>query len=135
MNRIARYDAMCPNGHTTSLTERTLQRIIDNLQESDRDAQQITFVCSHCKTAFRFDYPNREPTEEIDEPPHSSAPFVCIVTRECDDKHCGARLELVAVRNSDTTLEEFHTEVRDWPQMLCGKGRHSAVRFGSVTQL
>jgi len=106
MKRVARYDPACPNGHTTSLLENTLQQIVGNLQELDKNGPQITLVCSHCKTAFRFDYRNREPAEVIDE-----------------------------VRRGDTTLENFHAEVRQWPKVSCGRCRFSAVIRGSVRQL
>jgi hypothetical protein len=76
MNLVARYDITCPNAHTISLPEGTLREIIADLQELDRAAPQITFVCLQCKTAFRFDYLNRKPAEVIDEPPRSSRPPV-----------------------------------------------------------
>src|SRR5712692_1608528 len=107
MSLVARYEISCSNGHTISLTERILQEIVDNLQELDTVAPVVTFVCSQCKTAFRFDYLNRKSAGVIDEPPRSSKPFVWIVTIKCGDTRCGFPLELVAVRNSDTTQEQF----------------------------
>jgi hypothetical protein len=141
MNLVARYDVACPNGHTTSLLEKNLRQIVAYLQWLDRAAPQITFVCWHCKTAFDFDYLNREPAEEIEDPPHSSEPFVCIVEKKCGSTHCGFPAELVAVRNRDTSSEEFqerfHQEVAEWPPMFCKKDHSvpSAVIPGSIRQL
>ena len=141
MNRAARYDLTCQHGHTTFARERTLRRIVDNLQESNRAAPQITLVCWQCKTAFRFDYLNREPAEVIDEPRQSSEPFVCIVTKKCGSTHCAFPIELVAIRNRDTSPEEFqerfHQEVEGWPPMFCERPHSgpSAVVPGSIRQI
>jgi len=58
MTLVGRYELACPNEHTTFLPEGTLRRIADNLL--DRADPQITFICSQCKTAFRFDYLNSD---------------------------------------------------------------------------
>ena len=126
---VERYDLACPNGHTTFLRERTLRRIVDNLHELDRGDPQITFVCSQCKIAFRFDYLNRKSEEGIDELPQSSEPFVFIVKTRCGNKRCGSRAELVAVRSSDTSPARFGEEALGWQPICqrCGSVASAAV--------
>jgi len=118
---VARYDIDCPCGETISLLEKTLRRIIANLQESNRGARKITFVCWRCKIAFRFDYQNRRPAEEFDEPLHSSEPSVCVVRGKCGVPGCASPVELVVVAKSGTSAEQFRAEVRtqDWTTFVC----------------
>jgi hypothetical protein len=122
---VERYDIPCPNGHTTVLLENNLQQITDNLQELDRAAPQITFVCSQCKTAFRFDYLNRKPAGVIDAHLQNPKPLICVVTTRCGKEHCGFPAESVAVRICETSLERcqelFHAEVETWDKtkLLC----------------
>jgi len=132
-----RYDIPCPCGETTSLRERTLRQIVDNLTELDRAAPEITFVCLQCDTPFRFDHQNREPSEPIDESLRSSEPFVCIVTTKCGELHCGCPVELVAVSKSGVTDKQLHAELRkrDWTKFPCRKHRDSSSFLGSMRQI
>lgn len=68
MSSIALYEIRCPNGHTIELPETILEGIIQHLQGSYADEPVLNFVCSDCKTAFHFDYQNREPVGHTDAP-------------------------------------------------------------------
>jgi hypothetical protein len=135
---LGRYEIPCPNGHITVLLEKTVQQITANLQGLSSVAPRIAFVCSECRTAFRFDYTDWKSAEGIDDPPQNAVPFVCIVTTKCGHEYCGFPVELVAVRTrdgSDEVLQErFHAEFRSWDKtkMLCERdhGGHSAASLG-----
>ncbi len=79
MTIVALYGVRCPNGHAIDLPETILDGIIRHLQESDRGDPILNFVCSECRTAFRFDYQNRERTGQNEAPRHLSEFHVMIV--------------------------------------------------------
>ena len=112
MKPESRYDLHCACGETISLLERSLDQIVLSLSELDRTAPEIGFMCLHCKTAFRFDYRNRKPAPEIEEPQHSSVPSVGIVTVKCAEPYCNSPVELVVVAKSGTTLEQHLEQLR-----------------------
>jgi hypothetical protein len=136
MSLGANHDIRCVCGETLSLSESTLRRIVANLQEIDRAAPRINFVCSHCKAVFRFDYRNRKPMDVVGEVPSGPDPLICIVGTKCGEAYCGSTVELVIVAKSGTSPEEFQSDLhgRDWTKFSC-ENRHSLVSPGSVRQI
>lgn len=124
MNTVARYQIMCPCGEAISMLERNLEQVVSYLRWSDRVAPDLVFVCSRCKTAFRYDYLNRKPAEMIQEPPLGSMRrFVCFVEQKCGVTGCGSYVEVVAIRSYDTSPESFQSEMKGWDctKIICEK--------------
>ena len=57
MNLVSRYDIACPCGETTSLLEENLRQIVDNLQELDKAAPPITFLCLGTEQSYDIPIP------------------------------------------------------------------------------
>ncbi len=121
---VARYEIACPCGETISLTETTLAKIIQHLQWSDKDERLVNFVCSRCKTAFRYDYQNRKPVGVIDAHPQSSGHSIGVLSLKCSNSNCVADIKLIAVRRSGTTIEAMQEELQGWKisESRCGQG-------------
>jgi hypothetical protein len=109
---VEEHTVSCPCGETISLTGNNLARIVQHLQWSNMAAPLVNFVCWRCKTAFRYDYQNRKPSGVIDEPPQTLNRRVGVLTVGCAGANCEAPIELIAVRTSDTTDEQFHEEAK-----------------------
>jgi len=124
MKLVARYEIRCPCDETIVLTETTLVRIIQHLQWSDKGERLVNFVCSRCKTAFRYDYPNREPVGVIDEPSQSSEHSIGVLSLKCSNSNCVADIKLIAIRKSGTTIEAMQEELQGWKisQSRCAQG-------------
>ena|SRR5437879_639313 len=118
MTLVALYEIACPSGHTISLPETILDKIIPHLQASDKDAPVLNFVCSECKTAFHFDYQNREPAGVTDAPRQISEFHVCVVQTGCDGSNCIAPVELIAVRTRDMSEESIQRELNSWTSVI-----------------
>jgi hypothetical protein len=114
MGLVAIYEIRCPNGHATELPETILDRMILHLQESDRGDPVLNFVCSDCKTGFRFDYQNKERVGLTDAPRRIEEFRVCFVQTGCDGSNCGDHVELIAARNRDITEESIQQELKTW---------------------
>lgn|ERR1035437_1768015 len=134
MDTEASHDVCCTCGETLTLSEKTLRRVLANLQEVDRTAPRITFVCQHCGDAVRFDCHRRMDLSE--DVPESPAPSICIVGTKCGKSDCGSTLELVVFAKAGTTTAEFERDLhsRDWTRFYC-ENRHSLVSVGSVRQI
>ena len=99
MKAVPIYDISCPNGHTISLPETILGKIVQHLILSARGKPLLNFVCTQCKTAFHFDYQNRQPAGETEEPRQLSEFQICIATTGCSSSNCIVPVELIAVRS------------------------------------
>jgi hypothetical protein len=114
MSLVAIYEIRCPNGHATELPETILEGIIHYLQVTYTGVHPLNFVCSECKTAFHFDYPNRVPVGHTDAPRRISEFHVATVQCECDGSNCGDHVALVALRSRDITVEAIELEKKVW---------------------
>lgn len=112
--------------HQTNLAE-----IVQCRGASTTGAPWITLVCPECKTAFRFDWPNRNQTPGTvmtDEPPQATAMNRFSVVAGCDGSNCKSQVELVALRPRGTTKEQCLAEMPMWTLdgILCEHG-HQVV--------
>lgn len=135
MALVALYQIGCPNGHTTELPETILEGIILHLQGSYTGEPVLNFVCSECKTAFHYDYPNTEPAGWTDAPRQISEFHVMSVQMLCDGSNCIDHVVLVAVRSHDTTQESIHQERSTWnvSGIKCKRGFRT-LPFGTPKQ-
>lgn len=124
MASVALYEIRCPRGHTVELPETILEGILQHLEGSYTDEPALNFVCSDCKTAFRFDYPSRQPARWTDVPRRISEFHVLSVQTGCDGSNCTDHVLLVAVRNRDVSEESIQQEVRTWnvAGVTCARG-------------
>jgi hypothetical protein len=117
------YEIPCQCGKTIALQQDRLQHIVNDLQWSDRVSPAVTFVCQHCKAAIPYDYANRKPAGVVEEA-DSPKPFAGIVRLKCGDPYCGSEVELIVVRDSDTTADQLIAEIEnewDKTKMVCEK--------------
>jgi hypothetical protein len=114
MSSVAIYQIGCPRGHTIELPETILEGILLHLRGSYKGEPVLNFVCSECKTAFHYDYPNTEPAGWTDAPRQISEFHVLSVQTGCDDSYCGEHVVLVAVRNLDISAESLEQEKKTW---------------------
>jgi hypothetical protein len=133
MSLVAIYEIRCPDGHAIELPETILDRIILHLQESDKGDPVLNFVCSDCKTAFCFDYRNRERVGSTDAPRRVEEFRVSLVQTGCDGSNCADHIELIAVRNRDITEESIQQELKTWnvSGVKC-KSNRKALPIGTV---
>jgi hypothetical protein len=132
MELVALYEIHCPNGHTTELPETILEEIIQHLRWTYTGDPVLNFVCSECKTAFHYDYPNMEPAGWTDAPRQISDFHVMSVQSGCDGSNCIDHVLLVAVRSRDTSAESIQREKESWKVSgITCKRRYSALPIGS----
>ena len=115
------YEISCPCGETIALRQDRLQHIVNDLQWSDRVSPAVTFVCQQCKATIPYDYPNRKPAGVV-EVADSPKPFAGIVRMKCGDPFCGNEVDLIVVRDSDTTADQLFAEIEnewDRSKMVC----------------
>jgi hypothetical protein len=127
MKLVALYEIRCPNGHTIELPETILEGIIRHLQASYTGEPVLNFVCSVCKTAFHFDYPNRVRVGQTDAPRHLSEFHVLSVQSGCEKSYCGDHVVLVAVRSRDMSEQSILLETIEWDvsAITCKRGYHA----------
>ena len=135
MSSVAIYEMRCPSGHTTELPETILEGIIQHLRGTYTGEPVLNFVCSECKTAFRYDYQNTEPVGLTDAPRQISEFHVWSVQGGCDGSNCGHHVVLVAVRNRDMSEESFQQETKTWDVsgITCERG-YQALPIGTPKQ-
>jgi hypothetical protein len=114
MSSVPIYQIDCPHGHAIEMPETILDGIIQHLRGSYRGEPVLNFVCSECKTAFHFDYPNRVRVGQTDAPRHLSEFRVLSVQTGCDDNYCVDHVVLIAVRNRDMSEESIRQETKTW---------------------
>jgi len=131
MSSVSVYQIACPSGHSTELPETILEGIIQHLRGSYTGEPVLNFVCSDCKTAFHFDYPNRTRVGQTDAPRHLSEFHVLSVQSGCDGRDCVDHILLVAVRNRDISGETVQQESKTWnvSGVKCKSG-HRALPIG-----
>jgi len=140
MPSVAVYEIRCLNGHTTELPETILEGIIQHLRGSYTGEPVLNFVCSECKTAFHYDYPNRVRAGLTDAPRHLSEFHVLSVQSGCDGNNCVDHVILVAVRSRDMSEESVQLEPKTWDVsgVQCNSGyralpigtpKHSWIHF------
>lgn len=129
---VALYEIRCPDGHTSEMPETILEGIIQHLLASYTGEPVLNFVCSECKTAFHFDYPNRERVGQTDVPRRLSEFQITSVQTGCDGSNCEAPVTLVAVRNRDISAEATREEAKGWDVsgVRCESG-HPALPVGT----
>ena len=123
------YEITCRCGETIGLRQDRLQHIVNDLQWSDRVSPDVIFVCQRCKATIPCDYPNRKSAGVV-EVADSPKPFVSIVHVKCGDPFCGNEVELIVVRDGDTTADQLCAEIEnEWDRstMICEKHRSSAA--------
>jgi len=132
MSLVAIYEIRCPNGHTIELPETILEGIIRHLQGTYTGGPVLNFVCSECKTAFHYDYPNTEPGGWTGAPRQISEFHVLSVQGLCGGGSCQEHVLLVAVRSRDMTEESLQREPKEWnvSGIMC-KGGFQALPIGT----
>jgi hypothetical protein len=123
------YEIPCQCGETIALRQDCLQHIVNDLQWSDRVSPAVTFVCQQCKAAIPYDYANRKPAGVVEEA-NSPMPFAGIVRVKCGDLFCGNEVELIVVRDSDTTADQLWAEIEnewDRSKMVCERHLSAAA--------
>ena len=118
MAMIRVYHILCPTcEQSISLLETMLEQIIHNRLVSDTGAPFLTLVCSGCMTGFRYNYVEKSLGALMPESalrPDRKSPTAFSFRVECVDSNCESQVELVAIRDTDTTKEDVLAELPKW---------------------
>lgn len=112
------YRLYCPNcGSYIYQPETNLEEIVRYRGASTTGAPFLTLVCPRCKSAYQFDWQNRQTSEGAvlnDAPPQKTGIVRFSVVARCDGSNCKSQVELVALRESGTAKEQCLAEMSFW---------------------
>jgi len=118
MNMVPLYVIECDHCHgKISLLETMLEQIVRSRMLSDTGDPFLVFVCTYCKRGFRYNYAGRSSwvMTPIPEPsPDRVYPIRFSFPSGCDDNSCISQVELIAIRDAGTTLENVVAEFPKW---------------------
>lgn len=127
-NCVGVYLIQCSHcGQTISLLETQLDQIIHHRLISDAGVPFLPLVCSECHAGMLYNYAERKPLTSIPKPPPDLTrkyPVAFLFRSECVDDACISLVQLTAVRDFGTRIEDVIVEFPIWnlEAIRCDKG-------------
>src|ERR1022692_4536356 len=128
--------AKCPHGHWTPIRHSMPPAIANDQRLTGMGNETIYVACIECPLVYPFETQNlvSRPSMHGLHPDPDDAPLrLFFVYIPCDWSGCEARIEVHAVRNSDTNVEAITAESKQWSGVVkCSHDHQQPLPSGWV---
>jgi hypothetical protein len=106
--------------------------VLEAINQIEMDERLLLVACAKCKHVFSLPSHQLERHSSIDglSPYHAGAPLVVFrVYIDCDEESCETPLDILAVRNSNTSKEALEIETDSWygENLKCPSGHENEI--------
>jgi hypothetical protein len=120
--------AKCPRGHWTPIRHSMPPAIANDQRLREMGNETINVACIECPLVYPFETQNlvSRPSMHGLQPDPEDAPLRLFFGYiRCDEAGCESRIEIRAVRSSDTTDEAIRVEIARWRGIAKCSENHS----------